>query len=317
MLSGNVTAKMLGVLHRGVVERLTKPVAALIGPAQAGMIAAAVSPQCLGAPADMPRPSQYESIFLDAQAWWAPPGQSSFHVHAGLCVPQEPVSGVWGFDVRLIMHNNPGTLRWTQIQVTTATSNTQMAALRLYWTPGPDGTFTRWEHLEFDTSRVPYDGYQEIRVHANVLLPDGKVLLAPTSFQVNFQNDKLERNFRPTPLTYNAAQGWYTGYGYTMAMFQTPLSVLQQVPANWAFNVRIAPASSGHAITHHVVAIDADGHADPPIPGTIAHEGAGQYVGTVTVATGLLPGLHRLLIRGDAADAGGMVSSVLVLPFIA
>jgi hypothetical protein len=52
-------------------------------------------------------------IFLDAQAWWSPaPGQAGEdfgHIHNATCAPhRQTLRGLVDFDIRLILHNNPG-----------------------------------------------------------------------------------------------------------------------------------------------------------------------------------------------------------------
>jgi hypothetical protein len=275
---------------------------------------------CLGAPPDLPSrphvtPAKAE-VFLDAQGWWTPKGQSAQHTHVALCVPQYKVSGVVGFDIRVIMHDNPGTLQSLYVQVADRGGpHLATPLLKPNWRPGPDGTFTRWFHLDVDTRVARYDGSQELRIHARIIGPDGKMWYPGTGWQINVDNGKADLNYRKDPTRFSAARNWYPNFAYTNAQFQGQLP-LARVSGTWTFEVRMERGSGGRAVTGHRAAIDPDGHVHPPAPGITLKQGSGPFIGTLAIdTTELANGWHRLVLRADSLGSSGTSSGVLVVPF--
>ena len=75
--------------------------------------------------------------FVDAQAWWLNDPNRGFnggdrgHAHMGACIPErERVSGTVPFDVRIVMHDNPG--RLTYVSAVFKTRSTETTVARQY-----------------------------------------------------------------------------------------------------------------------------------------------------------------------------------------
>ena len=257
-------------------------------------------------------------IFLESQAWWrTTPGKSGTdhgHIHVGTCFPYaQKLSGKVDFDIRVILHDNPGTVKVVRVQL--AGDFGQIAAVQFPVSakcPVP-GTCTFWYHVTVDTTKSPYDGRQEFRFHASVAEPDGTTMLPSTGWQAYLVNGKPVNDYRSYDMT--EARGWYTNVGYTVPRMDSNLP-MKPVSGVWSFKVSLKPGSGGIPVTHHIVLLDANFHAN--IPGTVLKEGSGAWIGTITLDTRTLAnGPHKLILRTDAdASAGSTNSGVLVVPFM-
>jgi len=255
-------------------------------------------------------------VFLESQAWWiTTPGKNGpnhGHVHIGTCFPyKQPIRGTSEFDIRVIMHNNPGKLGGVHGSLEGA--GVGSGELNPHGGQTCSDTCTFWFHATIDTRKATSDGRKELRIHAHVREPDGTEMLVTNGWQLNLANGgKAIIDYRSSDVT--IARGWYTGVGYTNASFDSNLPTAP-VSSTWSFKVSLKPGADGIPVTHHVVLLDANFHAN--IPGTALKEGNGAWSGTITVDTRtLINGPHRLILRADAdASAGSTNSGVLVIPF--
>jgi hypothetical protein len=269
------------------------------------------SPGCEGYPE--PR------IWLEAQSWWLQtPGMAGTdfgHAHVGTCFPYGvPVSGSIGFDVKVTMFNNPGTLvRLAPHVATAAGDSVNFDQPVLNWTPGGSGVAELWQHVEIDTTRIPLDGLQELRMFAQIREPDGKEMHVSTGWQLHVANGRSSSDYRPQGLAFTEGRGWYTDVDYTVARFASPIPPV--VSGTWSFNVDLKPGAGGIPVTSHMVAVNPNHHAGDP--GWVVKSGGGEYVGPISIDTGQLPnGVHRLMLRADAAAPTGSTNSgILVLYF--
>jgi hypothetical protein len=263
-------------------------------------------------------------VFLESQTWWiGTPGKTGTtfgHMHVGACLPTEQtVSGIIGIDVRIILHDNPGHFDyWNPVLV----SDTQELSLPhvtdLHGLSCAVGTCTGWSHEDVDTRQLIYDGHQELRIRAYTDTPDGNVMHSSINAMIVVENGKatnpLDRR------AYQRGKGWYTDSGYCEASF---LSHVPSAPVSgtWDVKVKIADhgASDDLAVTHHTVRLDPDFHAEPPVPGKVISDGAGELADTSFSidTTALADGPHKLHLRADCDDPRGSTNSgVLVIPFV-
>jgi hypothetical protein len=268
------------------------------------------SPGCEGYPE--PR------IWLEAQSWWLQtPGMAGTnfgHAHVGTCFPYGvPVSGTVGFDVKVTMFDNPGTLvRLAPHVATAAGESVNFDQPVLNWTPG-GGVAELWQHVAIDTTRIPLDGLQELRMFAQIREPDGKEMHVSTGWQLHVANGRAASDYRPQGLAFTEGRGWYTDVDYTIARFSSPIP--PAVSGVWSFNVDLKPGAGGIPVSAHMVAVNPNHHAGDP--GWVVKSGGGEYVGPISIDTRQLPnGVHRLMLRADAAAPTGSTNSgILVLYF--
>jgi hypothetical protein len=255
-------------------------------------------------------------VFLEVQDWWLQtPGASgtSFgHVHVGTCFPYgATLSGPVAFDVRVVMHDNPGVLQRVDIALFTGDDSGGVI------TAVPFGvtcaaTCTYWGRGLVDTAAAGFDGWQEFRFKARVDEPDGKRMVTSSGWPANLANGNPNREWRDGSTV--TARGWYTDAGYqnaTIAML--PGGV---VSGTWTPSVTMGAGAGGTPTTYHVAAVDPDAHAG--MPGWIVAEGPAEFRGALSIDTHQLTnGPHKLVLRSDSAlDNGSTHSGLLVIPFV-
>jgi hypothetical protein len=255
-------------------------------------------------------------VFLESQAWWlqtpGKTGTDNGHVHIGTCFPHaQKVTGVVGFDVRIILHDNPGRLTHINIGVAGEWGSIRSVALTPDWRCSPTGTCTKWFRVYVDTRKVPRDGRQEFRFRAQVKQPDGKEMIASTGWLAWVQNGKAISHYRDA---WSAeARGWYTGVGYANAKIESlPMS---PVSGMWYPKVRMTAGSGGIPVTSYRAVLDPDFHAGKN--GTTIRSGLGSFKGTLGIdTTKLSNGKHKLVLLASAnALVGSTNKGVLVVPF--
>ena len=255
---------------------------------------------------------------LETQDWWTQPGAAidgqSEHIHLSTCFPlDQTVRGVVPFDLHVQLHMNPGRL----IKVSAYVFGNGVSVEQVAATPNyicPTVQCDLWYRLDYDTTKVPADGYLEFRFHAKVIAPDGSEGYTSTGWQATLANGgRPIQNYRTPPFT--EARGWYTGTDYENARYTSTLPA-GTVSGVWTCNVKLAPGSGGTKTTHTLVTIDPRFHAAPVDRGRVVFETNGPYQGPITIDTRNLPdGPHRLLLRTDSAVGSGTGSGVLVIPF--
>lgn len=283
-------------------------IVAAVVPWAASTASAAIDRQaCTGYPT--------KRIFLESQAWWyRTPGQSGTdhgHIHVGTCFPHaQKIAGIVRFDVRVIMHNNPGTLTHVNIGIVGESFDIRSVAL----TPSmkcAQTTCTQWFTTYVDTRKAARDGRQEFRFRAQVKEPDGKEMIASTGWLAYLKNGKTIEHYRDA--WSSEARGWYTGTGYANASIgAVPMT---SVSGTWSPVVRMTAGSGGIRVTAHRAILDADFHAGKA--GTSIRSGAGSFWGTIRIdTTRLRNGNHKLVLIADAnAPVGSVNRGLLVIPF--
>ncbi len=253
--------------------------------------------------------------FLESQAWWyqtpGKTGTTNGHVHVGTCFPHaQKVAGVVRFDVRVILHHNPGVLTHVNIGIAGEWGSIRSVALSPNWRCATD-TCTRWFRVYVDTRKAARDGRQEFRFRAQVKEPDGKEMIASTGWLAWLNNGKPIQHYRDS---WSAeARGWYTGVGYANAKIASvPMTALR---GWWSPSLRMTAGSGGIPVTSYRVVLDPDFHAGNP--GTTLRSGTGSFRGVVGIDTRKLRnGKHKLvLIANAAASVGSTNRGLLVVPF--
>ena len=167
---------------------------------------AAEPPDCSGYPE--------ERVFLEAQAWWwlsdktdrEQTGDDFGHVHVGTCFPHgQTVSGDVVFDVRLVMHNNPGYIHHLVISVWDDEpdncwgSGTACVDLRDNPLTCPDGeTCVWWFNVVVPTDTLSTDGRKEFRFRPFMEQPDGNRLFPSTGWQAYVDNGRPANDYMPS-----------------------------------------------------------------------------------------------------------------------
>ncbi len=260
-------------------------------------------------------------VFTESQSWWLrTPGGSGTefgHMHVGACLPfHQPVSGVIGIDVRIILHDNPGQFDYLNPVLVSNSQELSLAHdLTLHDLTCPVGTCTGWVHLDVDTRLLSSDGLEEIRLRAYVDEPDGNIMHSSINTVAEFRNGNPVSNLDRR--AYQRGKGWYTGAGYCESDVVSDLPV-GPVSGVWDPSLQIADhgAVDDLSVTHHSVRLDPDFHAVPQVPGTILVDGSGSWTGGVAIDTTTLEnGRHRLVLRADCDDPRGSTNSGVLVVF--
>jgi hypothetical protein len=254
--------------------------------------------------------------FVESQAWWTTlPGQhgTNFgHVHTATCFPLgQRVNGIVPFDIRLILHDNPGKLTNLVIQI--GASGSYIAAKHKFDPPLTcASTCEWWVHLDANTTDFSSDGWQEIRIRPTVIEPDGNKLVGSTSYQVYLTNGKPVQGYRPPDFI--QGKGWYSSVDYAQAKIISGFPWNRTVSSIWMLN--IACDSSSAPVAGCLVTIDPNFHMENE--GIVILRKNEPFKGTIIIDTRLLVnGQHRLVIRTDVrAPADSTLSGILNIPFV-
>ena len=296
--------------HSSVATPVPAPATTAPAPTPVPPTGATSSAGCGGYP--QPR------IWLEAQSWWrVTPGMDGTdfgHAHVGTCFPYGvAVSGTVTFDVKITMFENPGTLVRLQPHIATAAGESiNFEQPVLNW-KAPNGTGELWQRVTIDTTRVPLDGLQELRLFAQIKEPDGKEMHVSTGWQLLIANGRTATNYRDQGLLFTEGRGWYTDVDYTIARFSS--LVPTTVSGVWTFQVDLKPGAGGIPVTSHSVSVDPNHHHGDP--GWVVKSGSGQYVGAISIDTRQLAnGTHRLMLQANAAAPTGSTNSGTLVLFV-
>jgi len=258
-----------------------------------------------------------ERDFVDSQAWWSrTPGASGTdfgHLHVGGCLPErETIRRTQRLDIRVVMHHNPGRLRYVSLVLKGREYEDTVAKSRgARGLSCPHGTCVRWLSFRLEPARFRAGGLQEVRVRAFVDEPDGNEMHTSINWQLHVRNGK--RRDDVTRRAYLRGKGWYSGAGYCEAAYRSvplpdgaPRSVWRPFLAmSWDGDASDLP------VTGHSVRIDPDAHHG--MPGILVREGAGELAKPVAIdLERLAPGRHRLVLRSDCRDPRGSTNSGLL-----
>lgn len=147
-------------------------------------------------------------IPVELQAWWVP---AYGHIHAAVMIPfGQAISGVVQVPVRIVMHNNPGTLFMLRVDDEQSTRIKMPLDLRC------PTTICAWSFtLPLDTNKFP-NGWRMFRFRAQVRTPDGKAFLNSSDIPMLVSNGSGGSNaLRFGSTNYIIGKGWYEGFDYT------------------------------------------------------------------------------------------------------
>ena len=275
-----------------------------------------------------------QRVYIESQAWWwkrleSQTGDNFGHVHVGTCFPHaQDVSGDVNFDVKVVMHNNPGYIHhlgvsiWDDEPVNCYGGNVacqnfnqhgdhsncpEGADLSTCGLTCPAGETCNWMvPLTVPTTDVQTDGRKEFRFRAFMEQPDGNRLFQSTGWQAYVRNGNPVNDYRSTDMI--EARGWYTGAEYQAPRIEKanidpddPYSLVGDVSGIWRPEIDIKRGSGGFETDHYIVMIDPAFHADPPSQGVVVKEGTGELNNYQLAidTTQLTNGWHRLALRAD------------------
>lgn len=251
-------------------------------------------------------PFNSRRIPIEMQSWWQP---NFGHVHAGTKLPLgQEVSGVLDFDVRIVMHNNPGTLYTLSIH----DDHGVLITIPLDEACPYDGEIPNSCSfnipVSLDTTQMQ-DGWRELRIRAQTLTPDGKKFLNSAGIPINVQNggadnDKSFGNYCDNKSL--IGRGWYTDFDYTNAIIECVPQ--EPISGTYTFGVRSQKPSAHLNVsldkTHHVAAIG-------PWPAQVANPGQtlfdadgdyGDFFPITIDTTTLADGWHTLAVTSTGPN---------------
>ena len=250
-------------------------------------------------------------------------GNNFGHVHVGSCIPErESISeATIPVDVRVILHDNPGTLDYVGIVVKGTSYEKTIAKLspNTPFVGAPGETRTLWLHYDLPTSSFDASGLQEIRYRVFVNEPNtSDSMNSSVNYQTTILNGKSKSDVSREP--YLRFKGWYTGAGYCEASYRSDLTPLPDGPVSgvWSPSLRMVwhGEPTDRPVTHNAVRLDPDFHAVPPIEGKVLRDAVGPWEGTQQVdTTSLANGVHRLHMKADCDDPRATNSGVGVVSF--
>lgn len=271
-------------------------------------------------------------VFMEAQSWWgfergifarlgqAPDTGNAFgHGHLGACVPLDnpsyPVTGVMQVDFVVKLHQNPGSIRKIEAEISDADGDVGLHSL---YTGGSTVTCptdcTKIIPTTFDTRLSRYDGRVGFQPRVIIDEPDGNFMRPSLRFPFYVRNGKTTKdNVSSTnvPLGY----GWYgptnSNAGYTWARLD---SGVPQAPVSGLYTLKASFLSDGGGFntTYYRIAVDPDIHAG--LLGTIVTEArtsctpggsgcSGPRKAFFTIDTRTLSnGVHKVMLLSDAKD---------------
>jgi plastocyanin len=253
-------------------------------------------------------------VFLESQSWWepAPVRGGVAHVHVGTCFPYGvTLRGVVTFDVRVVLHNNAGTLRRVKLQTDSFTNEIILAQVYPDVKAPAGQDLTVWYRFRADTRRLK-DGLREFAFYAKVDQPNGKLQSAQTLWTARTANGNSDSDAVDFRRIMN--QSWYDDAGYAQAGLTEPLSLAVK-SGRWRIPIRLDGNSEADPI-EHMVTIDPDFHHGHE--GRVLRHGSGSFEGNVNVETrDLSNGPHRLVLMSVSDEDGGdgKNTGVQVIPF--
>jgi hypothetical protein len=233
-------------------------------------------PTAYPAPDDPRAEFDRRRIPVELQAWWAP---NFGHVHAAAKLPLgQEVSGVIEFDVRIVLHDNPGHLY--ELRIDTDEGVFERIPLDLACPyDGIESTNCAFSvPVSLDT-RGMTDGWREIRIRATTETPDGFEFLNSSGIPVLVNNGgpriDYEREIDNHGLI---GRGWYEGFGYTNAWIgNVPESKVSDV---YTFQVRAQKESEHLTVvldkTHYIPAVGS-WPEQLPSPGQVLFDQHGDW----------------------------------------
>src|SRR3989344_275735 len=268
-------------------------------------------------------------IPVELQAWWVP---NYGHIHAAANLPLgQEVSGVLKFNVRMVIHNNPSTLKYLAVHTDRGTLPRIAINKKCTYADGTTYTPSKGDlncafnqEVSIDTAalksdgtpRIP-DGWREFRIRAETGTPDGKSFLNSSGVPLNVQNGKTDSNYtsqnkcKAKPYTSLTGRSWYTDFGYTNAL----IDCVPVAPVSGTLTLRIRaqePSKHLNAVLDRTHAIPAVGPwlEVKPRTGVVLFDKDGNFSAydvwqTISIDTKQLEnGWHSLAVRSVGVKEG-------------
>ena len=170
----------------------------------------------------------------------------------------QKVSGQLSFNVRIVMHDNPGRLTRVDVYDSGSGGLGRVFSANLSESCPFNGTVSTNCAFEvpvtLDTTEMK-DGWRELRVRANVTTPDDQRFFSSSGIPIfaNNGNERIDyKRSAPTnddnTQTHIAGRGWYEGSGYTNAWIaNVPQTVVRGTHRFLCAGAVTKPASSRRA----------------------------------------------------------------------
>jgi hypothetical protein len=261
-------------------------------------------------------------IYVGSQEWWTrTPGQDGTnqgHLHAEACVPyRRRLSGRIRFDVRVVMHHNPGHVSVVSMKAVQPRRSTVLGTREVSFDCSRRRTCSFWTRLVVRTGRAPFNGWTQLRLKAQGRTSDGNTRSSIIRFGAYLANGKPRRDYFKTREL--DASGWYSDAGYANARMLSRVR-RRAISGDWWFKTAfdLTPESGGgDRVTHRFVSVDPDFHMGDR--GTVIVDASqrGDWTGWVKIDTRRFAnGRHKLFLRADARDPRGSTNSgALVIRF--
>lgn len=288
--------------------------------------------------ADTPNPVTCEGyperrVYMENQSWVSPqpgpvghPGTGQVgHIHISTCFPllQSVTSPTLSLDVRLQMHNVPG----TPVMIDARTYNLRGPNSRMqipYTEPCPVADCDRWVHIDFPLSKVEESGWTEFHINLHVNNTNGQRWYNVTRWYFEVVNGAPPRDPLQTRIggdTWLPQAPSNTNYSEARIMeasFPWNFQTGEMIPVSGVWKPLVWFAGEGRVL------IDPALHATPPNFGTeiwrgypVSLPGTPKRMMINVDTTKLTDGPHRmLLISCDHRTNGVDNCGVLVVPFI-
>ncbi|MBI3443632.1 hypothetical protein HY008_03095 [Candidatus Woesebacteria bacterium] len=257
-------------------------------------------------------------VFVESQSWWSDTRQPfpGAHIHLGTCFPlHQKIRGVVHFDIRGILHNDPGLVTFLRIQIFSNGSQ-PVYQKTINWSCPATFECIVWYPVDIDTATRPYDGRWEFRMTFNVPSTppgpnQGNRQFNTTRWAAYLDNGKPYQDGQGDIDRVGAAS-WYTvsDYANVFMRHQDALrAAYSTISGIWTFQAKGEKDNL-------VVAVDAKAHGmDPGL--VIFNGGGGGTWHTISFDTRAISnGIHRLFLRTDDKLSNGTNSGNFVIPFV-
>jgi hypothetical protein len=266
---------------------------------------------CQGAPPEEPNAGSYPEArrFMESQGWWVPDGEAgdnAGHIHIAMCYPlNKQVSGVVDFQLRIMMHDNPGTVFAIHSEICSGDAQTSCTNVGTdidpqMTCPGAGATCEDWFAKSVDTNEYPNDGRAFIRIEARTEQPNNSLLKTSQNWPVQISNGNPLLNGDNTI----QGKGWYKPTNSTPGKYS--FATFPQGGASWPFSVTSGSVSyvikcgGGDPISECLVTVDPLFHMDDD--GSVQATFSDGNSHTVTTnLNNFSPGIHFLVIRSKSA----------------
>ncbi len=250
-------------------------------------------------------------VFLEVQAWWSGPNTPNgrAHLHAGTCFPLgQRVHGVLRFEVRVVMHNNPGHL----FSLSTGAFGGRDRYLKL---DKRCATTCTWWFTRYVNTETTLDGWHEFRFKPRVRLSNGKRMMTSSGWPAYIDNGVRVGDENRHSIGALVARGWYEGHGYQNPQFENARSAMgNPISGIWRPSIRLDRGAGGYRPTRVGAYIDPDFHSGDR--GLVILSRTRAYRGELSIDTrNLSNGWHRLALRVSARHNSRENSGIEVIYF--